>query len=588
MACRCVHCDAVIEFIMLDRKMGIPGLASFFNTKRCWTRETVKGLLVLDGNNVCYTIYKKNRISWSQGGQYGEFRAAMLRFIDYLLAGGISPIFVFDGIHYKQKKIDPKLDRHTKTILCIRNCLTGGIADESILSVLTKEVFRDVLEERRIPFFYVDGEGDPDIAALANNYRCPVVSDDSDFYIFNLTHGCIPMDRLHWEASPVYADVYYRYKFCQAFSLAPELCFAIPAIAGNDSIESLLLHDDLRSSIIEHLNVEVPDQLTRPYLIELLIQYLANFRSLEILLPYIQQTVGDECSRRVMKSYRRAGKFYTVKWISETTLFSFTLGTALYIDDDTLWTLKQYRLGQFGLTQLMQAFIFPKNLLSVVPDDPSKESAQYCSRPIRQAIYGILQSHKVVEFIRKESSIVKECVENVYSVDDEELPGIRSIRSLAVEKRKVHFCNILEYGRVENLDAKWQLVAAATYYWAKKAEPSVKQIKALILTFVRCSDGNYYTRANNDQQPVLESFHLYAQWQCIYKDTAMLNIVLMNPLQYVSPAFLFDGNLVMYYAHCDDLDDEIQQVSSEEKLLYKHLRSAILTKLRINRELNLI
>ena len=566
--------------------MGIPGLASLMRRPSILKHECVKGLLVLDGNNVCYTICKNNRISWNQGGQYGQLREATLGFIDCLLDNGISPIFVFDGIEWQQK-VDERRDssRRAKAILDICDYFNTGVAGRRIgciLSVLTKEVFRDVLEERRIPFFYVDGEGDPGIAALANSYRCPVVSDDSDFYIFNLTHGYIPMNCLHWESSPVYADVYYRYEFCQTFLLAPELCFAIPAIAGNDSIENLLLHDDLRSSIIERLDVEVPDQLTRPRLIELLIQYLANFRSLEILLLYIQKTVGEECSRRVMKSYRRAGGFYTVEWISETTLFS----GSFIADDDTLspfWTLKQYRLGQFGLTQLMQAFIFSQNSLSVVPDDPSKESAQYCSRPIRQAIYGILQSHEVVELVRKESSMVEEYVESVYSVDDRKLPGIRSIRSLAVEKRKVHFCNILEYGSVEKVETEWQLVAAATYYWTRKADPSIEQIKALILTFVRCSNGNYRRRANNNRL-VLESFHLYAQWQCVYKDSAMLNNILRNPLQYVTPAFLFDGNLVMYYAHCDDLDDEIQKLSSEEKWLYKHLYSAM----KINQELNLI
>ena len=106
----------------------------------------------------------------------------------------------------------------------------------------------------------------------------------------------------------------------------------------------------------------------------------------------------------------------------------------------------------------------------------------------------------------------------------------------------------------------------------------MKQIKALVLTIVRCSNGSY-TSTNNDP-PILnlmESFHCYAQWQCVYKDSVMLNNILMNPLHYVSPAFLFDGNLVMYYAHCNDLNATIQnRTSLEEKLLYEHLYSAII------------
>ena len=571
--------------------MGIQGLTSFVNSRfSAWKREVVEGLLVLDGNNVCFTICKESRISWSQGGQYGEFRAATLRFIDCLLADGIFPVFVFDGIDYKQQKTGTKLDRHNKSICDIRDSLSGTISryPTDCLSVLTKDVFRDTLKERKIPTFFVDGEGDPSIAALANSYHCPVVSNDSDFCIFNLTYGCITMDRLYWEASPVYADVYYRYKFCQTFRLAPELCFAIPAIVGNDFIASLLNRDDLLKSKILAGHCEPLDQnLSDLRSIELVIKYLANYKSLEILLRRIKRLPGGGhgCSRRVESNYRRAGEFYIVtRQISETSLVSTS---ALRYLDGTylpLWVNYQYRFGSFG-HELMQSLVLCRCLLQVVPDDPSKESAQYCSRPIRQAIYGILErphssKQSVAELVRKESSIVQESVERVYYVRGVPLPDIWSVKSLSVETRSLILCKILGCS-VDGLEEWWQLVVAASCFWVKKANPSVKQIQALVLTFVRCSDGSYtgtnYVPFRVPIRDWMNSFHCYAQWQCVYKDSVMLNNILMNPLYYASPAFLFDGKMVMYYAHCRGLSAIFQEeiFTPKERLLYRHLYSAI-------------
>ena len=571
--------------------MGIQGLTSFVSNHFFnWKRERVEGLLVLDGNNLCFNICKESRISWSQGGQYGEFRAATLRFIDFLLADGIFPVFVFDGIDYKQQKVGTKLDRHTKSICDIRDSLSGTISryPTDCLSVLTKDVFRDTLKERKIPTFYVDGEGDPDISALANSYGCPVVSNDSDFYIFNITYGYIPMDRLYWKSSPVYADVYYRYTFCQAFRLAPELCFAIPAIVGNDFIANLLNRNDLLKSTIfaghhEPLNQKSSDS----HSIELLIRYLAKYKSLEILLRRIKRLPagGHGCSRRVESNYRKAGEFYILtNKLSETSLVSTS---ALKCLDGTrlpLWVYFQYRFGNFG-HELMQSLVLCKCLLQVVPDDPCKETAQYCSRPIRQAIYGILErpesnKQSVEELVRKESSIVQESVERVYFVRGVPLPAIWSIKSLSVESRRFILCKVLGCS-VNGLEEKWQLVVAASCFWVKKVIPSMKQIQALVLTFVRCSEGSYtgtnYVPLRVPIRKWMESFHCYAQWQCVYKDSVTLNNVLMNPLQYVSPAFLFDGKMVMYYANCRDLNSIFREevFTSNETLLYRDLYSAI-------------
>ena len=44
----------------------------------------------------------------------------------------------------------------------------------------------------------------------------------------------------------------------------------------------------------------------------------------------------------------------------------------------------------------------------------------------------------------------------------------------------------------------------------------------------------------------LELVHYLAQWQCVYFDVVALNQLLMEPFEYVSPAKLFDDDVVAH------------------------------------------
>ena len=61
--------------------------------------------------------------------------------------------------------------------------------------------------------------------------------------------------------------------------------------------------------------------------------------------------------------------------------------------------------------------------------------------------------------------------------------------------------------------------------------------------------------------------------ESVYKDSMMLNNILMNPLgQNVSPAFLFNGKLVMYMCHSNQKVDTIEP---RKQMLYDRLVSII-------------
>lgn len=57
------------------------------------------------------------------------------------------------------------------------------------------------MKEINIPYVQCDFEADQEIASLAHKYDCPVLSFDSDFYIFDVKY--IPIPYIELEAAPL-------------------------------------------------------------------------------------------------------------------------------------------------------------------------------------------------------------------------------------------------------------------------------------------------------------------------------------------------------------------------------------------------
>ena len=556
--------------------MGISGLDSFVKKNFDWQRKQIKGTLVLDGKNVSQYLHSLNRIPWWHGGQYRHFFDVVTSFVDLLVKSGISPIFVFDGVSgYKLQKENNILERRRKFTRNVCNTLKHeATPNPNVSPVLSSEVLLCALRERNIPFYYVDGEGDKETAALANHYQCPVVSGDSDFYMFDIPGGLISTEQIqYWKSTPIEADVYYRHKFVECFKLAPELCLAVPAILGNDFIEELN-HGALRYDIVTH----------REGTIRSLMRYLSSFQSLDHLLEHIASLQdGATCSHKLMENYQQAVDIYSnLPVITEDTL---TEETTLELCDGTplpRWVLREYRKGCFK-TSLMNVLMIHKCILDFVPDDVQQESAHTCSRLIRQAIYGMLEepaeSLTVEEITRVRFDFVSVPVQRVFRVEDVQLPNILSIESMTLAERRSILYTILRCDDLNHLEHKWQLVAAASYFWAKATEPSRKQIKCLVLTFLKCSAGqstpaNTWRHEEPKSPQWMKSFHRYAQWQCVYWDTIKLNNLLMKPFFCQSPALLFDGEMVMNYVF-RNVEKVVSELHVSQRELYDDLMEDI-------------
>ena len=60
----------------------------------------------------------------------------------------------------------------------------------SVLPLLTSRVFVQVLSQQGVPLVQCPAEADLEIACLANEWGFPVLTNDSDFFIFDLPGRC--------------------------------------------------------------------------------------------------------------------------------------------------------------------------------------------------------------------------------------------------------------------------------------------------------------------------------------------------------------------------------------------------------------
>ena len=283
-----------------------------------------------------------------------------------------------------------------------------------------------------------------------------------------------------------------------------------------------------------------------------------------------------------MENYKQAVDIYSnLPVITEDALME---ETTLELRDGTSlprWVLREYRKGGFK-TSLMKVLMFRKCILHFVPDDVQQESAHTCSRPIRQAIYGMLEepaeSLTVEEITRVRFDFVSVPVQRVFQVGDVQLPNILSIEALTLAERRSILYSVLGCN-VDCLEHMWQLVAAASYFWVRATKPSMKQIKCLILTFLKCSAGqctrpNTWQHEESKSPQWMKSFHCYAQWQCVYLDTMKLNDLLMSPFFCQSPALLFDGEMVMKYV-LRNVEKVVNELHVRQRELYDDLMKNI-------------
>ena len=552
--------------------MGIRCLTKFVNERFTqWKKGPVEGKLIIDGCSLSYEFIGTSSDMF--GGNYTSLAGEISNFLVTLMNCKIKPFLIFDGTIDDKKintlairsheKLETAVAAADKT--CSGTCdasdshtpsQTPSSSDRSLEPELMQYVVigtvKRVLGEDCL--FVADGDADIDIASLAIHHRCPVLSNDSDFYIFPLQYGYIPYSKFQWkkpENNAVYAELYFYELFCEQFGICDSSLLAvIPAIVGNDMMPQLDAQD--RKMILP------PDPECNS-LIESVVMFAASFTSLEACMHTLKrQELFD--STDVVDNLQEAYNdyfFVPCKFCKPLDILKTTLECA---DGSPLpeFVLKKFRVGVFS-TFLIR-ILREQEMYKIVMEDISESWCKLIGVPIRRAIYGILcgKDAFITELQRGENPLrydqieIKSVTTVTYDGRQVPLPSLQSCDS-GVEKSygKEILFGILDVKEKDfkKIPAYYQLLLAITHFWYKHCTINKKDVllEAFLLNLqkplmrlgattpvhnkVKPQGKRGSTKTSVESKFPIPSFtHALAQWQSLYGDIYNLSCLLQEPL----------------------------------------------------------
>ncbi len=546
-------------------KMGIPRLNSYVKCTVPLHHMNLRDFrtIVIDGNNIYSKLYRNNNIRWKYGGEYAQFYRTIVKFLEEFVLAGVEVIVVLDGLMEPEKLCASKDSK----LWSIKQLAQDNGVDAPLLRCQT---FIDVLqmmeEEGKVELFVSEGDGDKDAAAIANQCSCPVLSDDSDFYMYELHHGMIPFRTLDLQTGR--CSLYTTDLFQQKFGILDQnkwLRFLIPAMYGNDYLEPVEDPPGI-GNLLRHINTRYLSSRSWPSKVQ------ENFEAARQQYSNPTLLTHDDFRKKISRCYLPQ------------------------------WVIHAYGRGCFH-PFLLNAKRDGVYLLPVVVEDVRQDSAWNCCRFIRRRMYAVMEvpptSH-VTEVVRESSSValIKEKISPSYLRD--RITNIQSISKMSAEEREWLILDILTNYRFlpdrlkkvfRKLDTKWKLPIAATNYWYRMAGGKDMEhlTKSLLLCFLHwfskmescfSKKGHFLVEYRSLPKPLedLEIIHSFAQWQCVYHDAMALNCLAKECFHTTSSAWLFTGSTVMSFVACDTTT--LQQGSIHVSAIFYQLLELVTFKIK--------
>ncbi|KAI2655001.1 hypothetical protein H4Q32_017310 [Labeo rohita] len=549
--------------------MGVRGLKTYIessnrNDLRSWPFRDKQ--LIIDGCNLYYCLYFGCNLDQMHGGDYDAFEEMITRFFENLRACDIEPYVVLDGgADHTNKKLDTLMERHQDKINSAFALSVGKKG--KVLPIHIKDVFTQLLRKLRVPLVQCLEEADWEIAALAKEWNCPVLSDDSDFYIFNLEAGLLPIAHFQWEHVKVDRRTNKKFiqakhftvsKFCASFNMNADLLPVFASILGNDYV---------KLQNIKNLDWE---KYAKPGMenthIDGLLNWLSQFPRPEAavsallkLTDHKEKNLVQEALHNGIQEYKLISGYLAQFFRSKTIPRTAYTGPLQILPEQTLRLLLDGEMSSLVIDTLVhQRVSLPPQV-----EDFQLPCSSETSRPIRQVIYGLLllgeqQTGKPIKTLPGASKpYVKEYSRLQLNLNSQKVEAIKTkvMEGLQLETvwevpHDVQLQVLLDTLGVSSemlreIPHALQLQMLVTRYWLVNAQPSPSKVHlwglllGMVYGKVSCTSQTQKDKLlrlknlKNGQRrmhPDHETAHLYSQWQSCLKWSLCLNCLLCSPV----------------------------------------------------------
>ncbi|XP_013885666.1 protein asteroid homolog 1 [Austrofundulus limnaeus] len=559
--------------------MGVQGLTRLLENHHRVYMETRfrRSRLLIDGCNLIYLLYFDSGLDQNHGGEYAAFESLIESFIRALRTCDISPYVVLDGAsNISDKKVETQARRTEDRVQRASQAAVSGRSMQ-ILPPLASLVLRQTLARLQVPVAQCFEESDHEIAALASEWKCPVLSNDSDFFIFDLPAGLLPISHFHWKEvnrtgsqNFISCRRFYTSSFCSFFGVQLQLLPSFAALAGNDYV---------KLTEINWTQFAPADQ-ERPSRLEGLLRWLRDFQRPQDALEAALGLLGDlspETRRDYLQKLYQGMEDYELRPSPLSRFFLHGVPPEFSALEEVdlvphwmLLPLTQARLTSEVLDVLRLRTMKGLSLAVELQDLPSSNRT---SSSIRQVMYGLLLGNQeplqVMEVDRVGSEVYSIPVDPMFSgiIKQMDLSTLNQVRLLF----KLKFCSseshtqmflrglyehhlfqedhsdrlqvLLEVLGVTGdslslLPPQLKLPVAVTCYWMQRAKPKPDQrlLKALLLsistgTMTGPRTGLQRDGSNCTLKLDISTLYSLNQWQMCLKSSIWLNQLLGFPLQ---------------------------------------------------------
>uniref|UniRef100_A0A3Q2NMD4 Asteroid domain-containing protein n=1 Tax=Fundulus heteroclitus TaxID=8078 RepID=A0A3Q2NMD4_FUNHE len=562
--------------------MGVQGLTTYVESNTNFLQDVRfrDSRLVIDGCSLYFRLYFNHGLDQQHGGDYDAFACLLTQFLSALAACNIQPYVLLDGGMDPSDKKFPTLRQRLQSKIKEADSLSHGRGG-SVLPILVRKVFVQVLVQRGIPLIQCPAEADWDIACLARQWNCPVLTNDSDFYIFDLPAGYLPLRFFQWtnlngKASQRYVPsrCYTTNNLCRRFGgMNRELLPLCAVLTGNDYDGRALGRGGGRG------RGRAPASR-----IEGILNWLSSFPSVAEALEEVSRLMDGEAGagKRAQKCGLSAQLWaamqeYNIK--AQSSLAPWFSGGALAPRGKTsalaqLPECLSLAAAQGQLPPLaLDAFVMQRVLLFPQVENSKLASSHCSSTAIRQAVYGILLQGSGAQPSKEASPVFVEEYDRLdLNLKKNQVEAIIPRKSLLSDACYIQAPPAVRLGVLfEVLAVKpsalapvpphLQLAVAVTGFWLREAAPRPPEplLRALVL-------GMVYGELALNNQPGAQAFlsaldhqrvrpgerrgvdvgaaHCLSQWQSCLWSALCLNQLLLSPLAEPDLSWLFSGTLV--------------------------------------------
>lgn len=483
----------------------VRGLTHYISIKQDLFMEAYEfphnSVLLIDGNGVAAAIYTQMEGRNSCfGGDYDKYAILVRYFFHAFLRCNVIPYVVFDGVHGPKKAdfcnvvLKERIQKTTQ--------LEGLNDDQANLPIFFIDVFKNIVKELSIKMVMCNFDCDRDIASLADKLNCPILSNDSDFFIYNAKY--IPfflngnernvyvyrkIDKTGKVNKYLKCMMFNRGNFLKHTRLTLEKLPILTVYLGNNYIENVMQLRKKCPQFCSYLKLRRGNYVTN------IIQWLATKNTneaVQILLNYFKDKSQKEQIKNLIEEVKDEYSFKEIshlKYLQDSDVTQTDSHDDHEPADELLENMpstfvNRYRRG-FYHEYFLDISLFHKYMPKPLVEDLNKDSSHKLCFPIISAIHKILSNNTTENllFCGRQGADISEQTIPKYK---EELPSYEQLQEMKDQIKLHYFLKILHIEEefmqncLELFPESWHILLITLKYLSKVT----KVEQSLIFSFI--------------------------------------------------------------------------------------------------------